>query len=567
MSQLNPQVDQFVSSVCKRIDSHRTRNVAIWTTLVGGALMLAVAICYVWPGYRVPWLLYPCVALMMLWCGFCVALFLRSSDDEAATFADRFFDLKNSLGSCLRFAREGKQGGFYELQASQAQGLVKSLAVEDISYQPPWRLIVPGVLLVGIAVMLGFKPASPEVIARLEEEKNTLAMTAATNEELKELVDELEKSTDDEDERKLLEPDKLRQWVDELKETTDIREAKRQYSKMEMRLNRAAEALRQRRDEKLMDKAADELQKDPESAELSKDLKHKKYDKAADKLKKLKPGDKNDQKFKPGKLSKSRKDLAKLKAAAKRMAAAAEKTRGGGSKSKGGESSDSKPSDGEASEMSEDASESDDLAEMIEELDDAVEEFDRELEELELEEGAGDQDLERGEGDDDLDEAERNARARLDELGDRLRKMARRRRARNKLKNLSKKVARSQSSSGTMESERKGGKRAGEGSDDSFRDQQDERIDNGQNTKLKGLKGKGPSLTQVQAADDGDGTSNRRSEAKQRDFKRQFESFVDREDIPEDLKNGVKEYFTNIHQAEEPSAEPSDVESKKSDQP
>ena len=60
------------------------------------------------------------------------------------------------------------------------------------------------------------------------------------------------------------------------------------------------------------------------------------------------------------------------------------------------------------------------------------------------------------------------------------------------------------------------------------------------------------------AADDGDGTATRRSDAKQRDFKRQFESFVDREDIPEDLKNGVKEYFTNIHQVEEDKSKSSD---------
>lgn len=550
MSQSNTQVDQFVTSVGQRIDRHRTRNVAVWATLIGGALMLLLAICYVWPGYRVPWILYPCVLLLMLWCGWCAVLYFRSSDKEAATFADRFFGLKNAVGSSLQFTREGKQGGFYDLQARQTNELVDSVVVEQIKYEPPWRLIVPGVLMVVVAVSLGFKPASPAVLARLEQEKNTLAMTTAANEQLKELVEELEKSADDENERKMLEPDKLRQWVDELKETTDLREAKRQYAKMEMRLNRAAEALRQRRDEKLMDKAAEELKKDLDSADLAKALKHKKYERAADKLKDLKPGEKNDQKFKPGELSKSRKELAKLKAAAKRMAAAARKTRSNSSsKSKRGESSDSKPSDGDPSEATEEADENDGLAELIEDLDDAVEELDRELEEMEFEEGDGEQDLERG--DDDLDDAERGVRQKLDELGDQLRKMARRRKARSKLKKLSKKCAECQSGSAAMESDRKGGKKAGEGSDDAIREQRDENIDNGQNTKLKGLKGNGPSLTQVQAADDGDGTATRRAEAKQRDFKRQFESFVDREDIPEDLKNGVKEYFTNIHRAED----------------
>lgn len=535
MSQQSPHVDQFVTSVSRRMDRHRTRDVAVWATLVGGALMLILAICYVWPGYRVPWVLYPGVLLLTVWCSWCVILYFRSSNDEAATFADRFFGLKNAVGSCLRFAREGKQGGFYDLQAKQTEALVDSVAVEDIKYQTPWRLIVPGVLLVVIAVSLGFKPASEAVLTRLENEKKTLAMTTAANEQLKELVDELEKSAEDENERLMLEPDKLRQWVDELKETTDLREAKRQYAKMEMRLNRAAEALRQRRDEKLMDKAAEELKKDLDSADLAKDLKHKKYERAADRLKDLKPGDKNDQKFKPGKLGKSRKELAKLKAAAKRMAAAARKT------------------SGEQAEGSENSDESGDLSELIEELDEAVEELDRELEEMEFEDGEGEQDLERG--DDDRDDAERGVRGKLDELGDRLMKMARRRKARSKLKKLSKKCAQCQSGTMNIESDRKGGKKAGEGSDDAIREQRDEQADNGQNTKLKGLKGKGPSLTQVQAADDGDGVATRGAEAKQREFERQFESFVDREDIPEDLKNGVKEYFTNIHRVDEENSE------------
>lgn len=472
-------------------------------------------------------------------------------------FADRFFQLKNSVSSCLHFSREGQQGGFYELQAQHTESLLQRVAVEDIRYQPPWRIIVPGVLLVLSAAALGFKSASPDVVARLEQEQNTLAMTAAANDEIEELIEALKESTDDEDERKLLEPDKLRQWVDELKETTDLREAKRQYAKMEMRLNRAAEALRQRRDEKLMDKAAQELQQDPESSDLSKDLKHKKYEPAADKLEDLKPGKKDDQKNEPRKLSDSKRELAKLKAVAKRMAAAARKTKGStkgsGKPNNGrGKPSDAKGSDAEAADAEESAEESGDLSDLIEELDEAVEELDRELEEMEFAERDGDQDLEFG--DDDFDDAESGVREKLDELGDRLMRMARRRKARSKLKKLSKRISQMQTGSATAESRRTGGLKAGEGSEDASREEREDRIDNGQNTKLKGLKGQGPSLTQVQAADDGDGTSYRRSAVKERDFKRQFESFVDREDIPEDLKQGVREYFTNIHQVEDSPA-------------
>ena len=125
--------------------------------------------------------------------------------------------------------------------------------------------------------------------------------------------------------------------------------------------------------------------------------------------------------------------------------------------------------------------------------------------------------------------------------------MGGRRGARSKLKKLSKRIAQAQ---GMSRSKQPGGKKAGKDDGTRERSETDKRKDNGNNTKLKGIKGSGPSITQLQAADDGDGTTRRKSSAKQRDFKRQFESFVEREDIPEDLKSGVKEYFTKIHQVE-----------------
>lgn len=552
MPNLPSPVDQFIAQVNKRINSHRTRNIAIWATLIGGAIMLVLAAIYVLPGYRVPWILYPCVLLGTLLSAAVAVVLNRSSEAQAASFADSFFGLKNAIGSCLGFAQEGKQGGFYDLQAAQTETLVEKVSVEKISYQPPWRLIVIGLVLVAVSVSLGFKGPSPEVEKRLEQEQQTLAMTVEANQQIKEMVEELEKSAEDEDERKLLEPDKLREWVDELKETTDLHEAKRQYSKIEMRLNRAAEALRQRREEKLLDQAAEELKLDLESIELSKDLKYKKYEKAAEDLEDFKPSEKLKNLKDLKELSEARKDLAKLKAVAKRMAAAAQKTQGSGNQQQSqGEASDADPSDGDLS----DADESDgddsegDLSELIEGLDEAVEDLDQQLEEIELSDYPSED--EPGWSEEELDDAYRAVRGKMDDLGDRMRRMAGRRKARSKLKKLSKRVAQAQSSS---RSKQPGGIKAGEEDGTRERTERDENVDNGQNTKLKGIKGSGPSLTQIQAADDGDGTSQRKSKATKRDFKRQFESFVEREDIPEDLKSGVKEYFTNIHQAEQAAA-------------
>ena len=174
-----------------------------------------------------------------------------------------------------------------------------------------------------------------------------------------------------------------------------------------------------------------------------------------------------------------------------------------------------------------------------------MDEYDETLEQIELQEDPYGEEPEWSE--EELEEANRAVRSKMDDLGDRMRRMAGRRNARSNIKKLSKRVAAAQSNS---RSKQPGGTKAGKGDGSRERAETDKRKDNGNNTKLKGIKGSGPSISQLQAADDGDGTTRRKSTAKQRDFKRQFESFVEREDIPEDLKSGVKEYFTKIHQVE-----------------
>ena len=89
--------------------------------------------------------------------------------------------------------------------------------------------------------------------------------TTQVNKQLEELIDELERELDDDDERKLVQPDKLREWVDELEETDDQKEALRQYAKLEQKLMKAASRLQQKRDEQYLERAAKELEKGAET--------------------------------------------------------------------------------------------------------------------------------------------------------------------------------------------------------------------------------------------------------------------------------------------------------------
>ena len=96
-----------------------------------------------------------------------------------------------------------------------------------------------------------------------------------------------------------------------------------------------------------------------------------------------------------------------------------------------------------------------------------------------------------------------------------------------------------------------GGKKAGSGSVESRRSESDLLTDNGNTTQLKGTQGQGPSQSTIETADEGSGVSSRRAVNRKLEFSRQVESFVQREDVPEDVKQGVKTYFENIHQSGE----------------
>ena len=560
-------VDGFIQSVRKRINRHRMMTIGWWAAAIGSATILMIAIAYVWPGYRVPIYWYGIVAGLAVLAGLIVWATRRASEDHAAHYADEFYGLKDSVRSCSNFASAGLEGDFYQLQSEQTEELVNQSSLEKIRYQPPYRLATLAIIMAMIAIALGFKGPSDAVVQAEAEAAETVALTSEINEEFRDLIDELDSSLDDEEERKLVNPEKLRQWVEELEETKDRKEAMRQYAKLERKIQKASEALQQKKDERLLDRAAEELKKDEQARELAELLEQKKYKKAGDELQEMQPDKAEwDQK----KLSEKRKELAKLKAAARRMADAARnnagKRKNGNKNAEGnvskdgddgnqGENSDAEMGEGEAGEQGE-------LADMLEGLDDAMEALDDQLEEMELadwEEG-DEQDLEWLEECEECEECEDGVGDELDELAKKLARMAKKRAAVRKLQSLRKKCAQCQ---GGL-AKGKGGKKAGKGTDETMREERDEKIDNGQYTKLKGLKGKGPSLTKVESADDGTGISGRTAKAKKRDFKRQFESFVEREDVPEDLKSGVKNYFTNIHEnSSEPAGEPSEpVEEK-----
>ena len=111
-----------------------------------------------------------------------------------------------------------------------------------------------------------------------------------------------------------------------MKSTKDVKEAMRQYAAMERKLSQSSARLSQRRDERMLAKAGEELRKDPENRQLGDKLKSQKYKDAAQKLKEMKVASKN-RKDKKEKFKEQQKRLKKLKSADEQLAEAEQKLR------------------------------------------------------------------------------------------------------------------------------------------------------------------------------------------------------------------------------------------------
>lgn len=563
-------ISSFLKSIRARLSRHRLLSAFIGSLAVAAAALLVICLTYVLRGHAVPLTAYWIAGGAALIGGLAVWIARRPSASTSAAFGDQFFGLKDAVGSYLRFHDEGREGELYGLQAETTAARVSNLDPSEVRYEWPKRLLAGTAVVLASAVLLGFKPASPEVLEKMRVEAETEAKTEEINEHLEELIEELEKAAAEDEELAELDRDALRKWVDELKNTTDRKEAMRQYAELERRLQQAAQRLDQRRDEQLLAKVGEELKKDQETRELGKKLEQKDFREAAEDVEAMKPG-----KIDPKKLTEQKKELAKLKAAAQRMAAAAKAAnRQGasnqqqsagkqkGSQTKSGQNAQKgqgQQAQGAKGTPSGEGQAGESLQELMAQLDQSVKDLEQAMKEAELAQQL-DQDMQEKMG--ECQQCQGKVAENLDKLAKSLCKAGAKCESQAKLQALCQSLGQCQSylngqkfqSLAQCLSAGKGGKKAGVGSVESRRDQTDPLVDNGNTTQLQGIKGQGPSVATVEAADDGDGVSVRRAEARAREFQNQLESFVQREDVPEDVKEGVKEYFRNIHRINE--AEP-----------
>jgi myosin heavy subunit len=537
----------FLATVRARLE--QARGIRLLSVILLAVLIALTGWCLLWvlQGYAVPRVGYLIAALAVPVLAFCAWMIHRTTEARAAHAADDHFGLKDSLTSYLGFSKEHREGELYALQAAQTAERVQALDARSISLAWPRRLLSISAILLVACVAMGFRKATPFVVEKLALEAETTKKTDEINKELEQEIEELIKNAS-EDEKELLKPDEWRQWVKELKETKDQKEAMRQYAELERKLQEAAQKLNQREQEHLLAKAGEELKQEAELREIGRKLEEKNYREAAAELQKM------ELKADVTKPDEARKELAKLKAAAQRMAAAArnfqQRTGKQGNGNKSSQSQNNASNNSQSGKQSEaegqqgESSSSSSMDQQMASLDEAMQQYEKALSQKQSQS--------------QCQGGQKDANNKLNQLCQSMCKAAGQRDLMKKLMKMSQSAGQCQSYLGNKQCEslaecmnpgaKTGGKQAGWGSVESRRAESDPTEDNGNRDQLQGIKGEGPANTSIEAADSGTGTATRQVKATEREWKRQLESFIQREDVPSEVKEGVKEYFKGIQE-------------------
>lgn len=524
--------------------------------VLASAIAIAGGLAFIVYGRAVPgWVfgvsgLVGAVAMLTAW------FFRRRTPMQTAHQVDREFALKDGVSTALGFRGKSRSGGFHELQEEWVARKLEGLDAKSLRRRPARRWVAAAAVLPAIAVVLGLQGPSQAFLEQQAAEDATTALATELNEGIRQELDQLKKDIEGTDQEELIDPDALRELAAELEVTPDEEELLRQYAEMEQAISQRETQLEQLQASELLRAAGQELGKAEDTQRLGEKLAQKQFDEAADELEKMTP---TDETVSESELQAKRKETEQLKEVASRMAQAARRfqasqaSSGSAGSSSGGANgragtlgSQGALSERESSDRGEE-SEADRLARMMEELEDALEELEESLSECEggncTQEG-----LKRA------GEATRSARSASKDLQDRLRRMSASRRAKSRMQSMRQTLSQCQGAvAGQCESpfNRPGGQNAGTGVANN--QNESETPTDGRSEQLTGIKGAGESETIIEEADSGSGTTYRSAKSREVEYQRALESFVERPDVPESVKQGVKRYFETIHRADSSS--------------
>lgn len=558
-------MQEFIDTVRKRLNMGVALNALCIAVFIASVVVIIAALFFLFRGYAVSgWVFFSglCVAI-----GSWLALWFKQKNDirQAAIFTDKHFELKDAVISAIEFERSEKEEKYKELQYAQTEKKMKGLEPDKIPLTLSRKLLIGSAVSLVVASSLSFIPSSKEVLDKQAKEKQVSERTAEIREKL---TEEVEKLIDDltTEEKALIDADQIRKWVNELKPTAKEREAMLNIARAKQQIQKQIQKLENRKNEALLKAAGLKLQESSMSKarrageamtkkdfdavkkaldefKLTKEKKEELKDEIQKLAEKLKKGEELTEKERAELMKKLKEKLAEMRELTKRMAQAAEDAEGA---EEGENMGDEMGEDLDLNNLPEDFP-MDRLMELLdkqamemqEQMDgqmlDGEPMTEEELLELlesleEMEEG-----LEQMQGEMDEMDARRSLRARLKGLRGAMGQAQGF--AQGKSKSLSLKMP--------------GGKKPGFGTDETRRKERDEDIDNKNLTKIKGKQGQGPVQRKVEAADSGSGVSRRNGTVTQRDYEKQMSSYLNRDDIPEDMKQAMRQYYQDIHDVDQ----------------
>lgn len=581
-------ISSFLSAIRRRLNQSVTLRSLILALLVFSVSVLAVAGFYLIKGYAVPPMLYLIAGVIGVIGG--GVYFWRNlvSMEKAASIADKTYGFKNGITSYLHLQKES-EGYMVEAQRSWTEEQVSQADPKNIPITFSKGRAGLAAVLCAAACALAFIPASERIKNLQAEQELTEERTKEVAKQLKEYVEKMDKDLSEE-EREFIDMDKLKIRVESLKPTKDKKEGTRQLAKLEEKAREMSKALQQKRDEQALKNAVEQLKKslNQETQELGKDLDKDQMKKANEKLAKLTPKElpKNPNRKD---LEKAKKELEKLRDVTKRLANSAASAQPSSpsedmKKSQNGQHSPQSPENNgeqraqknslgkqkpqigkqgpEKAQMAQQGAneapkngKNQGLGQKMLELDEEARKLLEELKKQELAE-MRDDGAEGGEFNKNLEELKEALKSMQNKLG----QMKAKKKGQESLAGLGQSLAQCQSymngpPSSSLSlgppSDKPGGLAPGTGFAENRKAPGEELKVNGNESQLTGQKGSGPSLTKIEDAQSGSGVSQKRTTGNAQSMGRQLESFVQRDDVPEELKQGVKEYFKTIHQTGE----------------
>ncbi|QSH40777.1 hypothetical protein P0136_11500 [Lentisphaerota bacterium ZTH] len=505
-------INSFVAKVQRRLNRFVAVGAFFTAALWGLSGMLITALAFVTRGHRVVlwWLPVSVIPAALIW--LCLYLKRHYSYKRAASYADHHFGFKDALCSQLHFS--GKTGGFYTLGRKQAESLCNIKLLNLIKEPFPRTKLILIMLLLSAVAALTVLDDSKTVRQAAENQKQLLRKTAIINEALKkELKDIVTRLT--EPQQQQLENELLLQAINQLEKHDRLKAALKQYGNLENRISRLMQSSNLAEQERMLRRIARELMRDPLTRQLGRKLNSGNYQAAAaelmkNRLEKSSP----DSKIAQNKFARLQRTTEKMHNATesdspqcsikntleklkKSLQQAAEKR--------------SQCSNGKCSQKS---------------YNDNIDKMNSDLQKLAGQLGKL--------------QAIKNYSKQLEKMR-RLCSMAQAKcRQGGKLP----------TSRPGNEAGKGAGQKAGSAAEGNFDNQLASSMNNGFLTGLKGIINEGRSTSSIEEAACGGGAAKRHSRVIKHKFKRQFESFIKRDDIPPQLKSGVKEYFTTLHQPE-----------------